>query len=313
MHVKAARRDRRLRSLAALGLWLAATAAQAQGATTPGQDEARANLNRTVVLASDDLPAFDKPPAGFADADAAIPHGQVTEFNYPSNATHTRRTAVVYLPAGYSADRRYPVLYLLHGIGGNQHEWNGYVRASAVLDRLIAQGKALPMIVVMPNGRSRPDDGSPPPEQTFTPEHFAAFTNFEADLLGSLIPAIDGKYSTAADAGHRAIAGLSMGGGQALNIGLAHLDSFAWIGGFSSAPNTRRLSELVPDTAAARSRLKLLYLSCGKQDGLINISQTMHHDLRQQGIAHVWNVDEHAHDRESWAENLYHFAQRIFR
>jgi len=83
--------------------------------------------------------------------------------------------------------------------------------------------------------------------------------------------------------------------------------------GVAAAPNTRPAAELLPDPAAARSRLKLLYLSCGKQDGLINVSQSMHRDLRDRSLPHVWNVDEHAHDRESWSENLYHFSQRIFR
>lgn len=302
-----------VRTLAGLGLAAAAAATQAQGNAASGLDEARANLNRAVVLAADDMPAFDKPPAGFADASATVPQGQVEEIGYLSAVTQTRRKALVYLPAGYKPQRRYPVLYLLHGIAGNQHEWRGYVRATLILDQLMAQGKSQPMIVVMPNGRARPDDGPPPPHETFTPEHIAAFASFEAELLGSLIPAVDASYSTAADAGQRAVAGLSMGGGQALNIGLSHLDRFAWIGGFSAAPNTRTAAELLSDMAAARSQPKLLYLSCGRQDGLINVSQSLHRALRERGLAHVWNVDEHAHDRESWAENLYHFTQRIFR
>lgn len=301
------------KALAGVGLFVAAGAAQAQASAPSGQDEARANFNRTIVLAADDVPAFAKPPAGFADASAAVPQGQVEEFSYESGVTQARRKAMVYLPAGYSTQRRYPVLYLLHGIGGNQHEWLGYVRAAPVLDKLIAQGKAKPMIVVMPNGRARADDCPPAQNQVFTPEHIAAFSSFEADLLRSLVPAIDAKYATEADAGHRALAGLSMGGGQSLNIGLANLDSFAWVGGFSSAPNTRPARELVPDVEAARRRLKLLYLSCGRQDGLINVSQAVHRDLRDRGLSHTWHVDEYGHDRESWAENLHHFAQRIFR
>jgi len=177
----------------------------------------------------------------------------------------------------------------------------------------MAQGKALPMIVVMPNGRALADDQPPPPARTFTPEHIAGFAAFEADLLGSLIPAVDAKYPTVADAAHRAIAGLSMGGGQALNFGLSHPEAFAWVGGFSSAPNTRPAQELLRDPAAAQRQFKLVYLSCGNRDGLINVSQAMHRQLRDLGIAHVWNVDESGHDRESWAENLHHFAQRLFR
>ena len=285
-----------LAGTAALFLATVATAVNAQDGTAAG-----------------DVPAFAAPPQGFADESPDVRHGQTQEFSYESAVTQTRRKAMVYLPAGYAPDRRYPVLYLLHGLSGNQYEWAGYVRATVILDKLIASGRAEPMIIVMPNGRARTDDGPPPPDQMFTTAHFAAFASFEADLLRSLIPAIDGRYSTLADAQHRAIAGLSMGGGQALNIGLTHLDTFGGVGGFSSAPNTKTAAELLPDADTARRKLKLMYLSCGSQDRLISASQSFHRALRDGGIPHIWHVDAHAHDRESWAENLYHFAQRAFR
>ena len=234
-------------------------------------------------------------------------------FVYASPVTQTRRTANVYLPPGYTAQQRYPVLYLLHGIAGNQDEWRGYVRGPAILDKLLASGQAVPMIVVMPNGRALADDAPPPADEVFTPGHAAGFEKFERDLLDFLIPAVDSAYPTLADREHRAIAGLSMGGGQALNFGLAHLDRFAWIGAFSPAPNTHGIDELVPDPAVARRDLKLLYLSCGNQDGLISVSQAAHRGLVQRDVPHLWNVDDHGHDRESWAENLHRFAQLIFR
>ena len=268
---------------------------------------------RAVELASDDVRAYPAAPQGFADERAGVAQGSVVEFSYDSGVTGTRRKASVYLPAGYTAQRRYPVLYLLHGITGNQHEWPGYVHAQAILDQLIADGKAVPMIVVMPNGRALPDDRPPPAERTFTSEHVAGFAQFERELLEFLIPAIDKAYPTLAERGQRAIAGLSMGGGQALNFGLGHLDTFGWVGGFSSAPNTRPATALLPEPALARSQLKLLYLSCGSQDGLIKVSQDLHRYLKQNGVPHVWNVDGHGHDRESWTDNLYHFARLVFR
>ncbi|MDR7299289.1 enterochelin esterase-like enzyme [Pelomonas aquatica] len=301
------------KTLATLALLALATAASAQGVETVTPDRARANFGRPITLAADDVRAFPAPPAGFADARPGVAAGRVEDLSYASGVTGTQRKASVYLPPGYSAEKRYPVLYLLHGIGGNQHEWRGYVRADAVLDNLIADGKSLPMIVVMPNGRALPDDTPPPADRVFTPEHASAFAKFERDLLEFLIPAVDAKYPTLADRGHRAIAGLSMGGGQALNFGLAHLDTFAWVGGFSSAPNTKPAAALLPDPAGVRRQLALLYLSCGNKDGLINVSQGVHQALKQHEIPHLWNVDEHGHDRESWAENLYHFAQRLFR
>ena len=173
----------------------ASTTAQGQDAEVSAE-QARANFARPVVLAADDVRAFAAPPAGFADARPGVAQGRVEDFAYESAVTGTRRTARVYLPPGYEKGRRYPVLYLLHGIGGNQDEWRGYVRANAVLDNLAAAGATVPMIVpmivVMPNGRALADDRPPPAERVFTPEHAAAFARFERDLLESLIPAVDG-------------------------------------------------------------------------------------------------------------------------
>jgi enterochelin esterase-like enzyme len=292
---------------------LLSAVAHARQADPVSPESARANFGRAIVLAADDVRVTPEPPRGFDAARPGVAQGQVEEFSYLSGVTGGRRKALVYLPAGYSRERTYPVLYLLHGIGGNQHEWTGYVRANAVLDNLIADGRAVPMIVVMPNGRALPDDSVPPPDQVFTEANAAGFAKFERDLLDFLIPAVQAAYPVQADARHRALAGLSMGGGQALNIGLSHPETFAWIGGFSSAPNTRPTAELTPDPGALRKQLALLYLSCGNRDGLISVSQRVHRDLLGQGIRHVWNVDASGHDRESWSDNLYQFSQRLFR
>ena len=103
-----------------------------------------------------------------------------------------------------------------------------------------------------------------------------------------------------------------MGGGQSLNFGLGHLDTFAWVGGFSSAPNTRPPAELVPDPAAAREKLKLLWLGCGNKDGLIRISQDVHAYLKDKNVPHIWHVDSHGHDGQEWSNNLYLFTQQLF-
>jgi enterochelin esterase-like enzyme len=300
---------------AALGLAMLGAAGQspAEGAQAVTPDRARADFARPVTLAADDVRIFAEPPPGFADPRPGVAAGRVEPFSYDSGVTGTRRSANVYLPPGYSPQRRYPVLYLLHGIGGTQDEWGGYVRAHTILDNLIAGGQAVPMIVVMPNGRALPDDRPPPADRVFTPAHAAGFARFEHDLLDHLVPAVQAAYPALGGPRHRAIAGLSMGGGQALNFGLTHLGLFAWVGGFSAAPHTRPAAELLPDPAAVRSQLALLYLSCGNRDGLINVSQALHRGLAQRGIPHLWHVDGHGHDRESWAENLYHFAQRLFR
>ena len=185
------------------------------------------------------------------------------------------------------------MLYLLHGIGGDETEWIRFATPDALFDNLIADKKAEPMIVVIPNGRALADDSAS--GNQFAPEKVAGFARFEQDLLENLIPAIEKKYSALTDREHRALAGLSMGGGQTLNFGFAHLDTFAWLGAFSSAPNTKPPAELVPDPAAAKARLKLLYLSCGNKDGLINISQGVHAYLKQHDVPHIWNVDDEGH------------------
>jgi enterochelin esterase-like enzyme len=290
-----------------------ATIALAQ--ETPEQvsaERARANFERRVVLAADDVRAFPDAPAGFDQRPATGLAGRIEGFEYESSVTGTRRKAVVYLPPHYSSDRKYPVLYLLHGFGGNEWEWSGYIHADVIVDQLISSGRAVPMIVVMPNGRALVDDRAPAPEKIFTPQNAAGFAKFERDLIDCLIPAVQAKYSAGTDREQRALAGLSMGGGQSLNFGLTHLDTFAWVGGFSSAPNTRSPAELVPDPAAARERLKLLYLSCGNQDGLISVSQGVHVYLKQQNVPHIWNVDNHGHDGTTWGSNFFHFAQRLF-
>lgn len=272
----------------------------------------RPNRPPPAVLGPDDVRAFPDAPPGFDAAKAGVTPGRIELLEYDSTVTGARRKANVYLPAGYTPERKYPVLYLLHGLAGNHDEWRGYIHADAILDNLLAEKLAEPMIVVMPNGRALPDDRIPPADRMFAPAVIEGFGRFEKDLLDCLIPAVQAKYSTYVDREHRAIAGLSMGGGQALNFGLKHLDTFAWIAGFSAAPNRRPLTELLPDLGAARRQIKLLYLSCGNQDGLFAGPQHFHRELKECGLPHVWNVNAHGHDRETWANNLYHFAQRIF-
>jgi len=262
-----------------------------------------------ITLNPDDVQAFPEPPEGIIADRADVPHGKLEMIEYDSKSVGARRKTYVYTPPGYSPEKKYPVLYLLHGIGGDETEWHRFAKPNLLMDNLLAEGKAVPMIIVMPNGRAQKDD-RPGPNAFATAPAFAAF---EKDLLEDLIPAIESRYSVQADRGHRAVAGLSMGGGQSLNFGLGHLDTFAWVGGFSSAPNTKPPAQLLPDPAAAREKLKLLWLSCGNRDGLIRISQGVHRYLKEKDVPHVWNVDGHAHDGTHWRNNLYHFLQRVFR
>lgn len=289
----------------------AASTVMTESAADVSAERARRNFARPVVLGPDDVQVFPRPPAGFDAVRPGVARGRIERFSYASGVTRTTRHANVYLPPGFSPGRKYPVLYLLHGIAGDEFEWLGYVRAAEILDNLHAEGTIEPMIVVFANGRALPDDRAT--KNPFTPENAAGFANFERDLFDFLIPAIDAGYPVLADREHRAVAGLSMGGGQALDFGLTHLGDFAWVGAFSPAPNTWPGARLVPDPAAARSGLRLLYLSCGNRDGLINVSQGVHAYLKAHAVPHVWNVDAGPHDRPTWEANLYWFARRLFR
>jgi len=269
----------------------------------------RGGFGGPIELGPDDKPAFDDPPAGFNARRENVPHGELTMVQYDSKTVGTRRQMLVYTPPGYSTDRKYPVLYLLHGIGGDEREWQRLCRPENILDNLLADGKIQPMVVVMPNGRAQVNDRAEGNVFASAP----AFANFENDMFKDVIPTIESRYSVYTNRENRALAGLSMGGGQSLNFGLGHLDAFAWIGGFSSAPNTKPPAELVPDPAATREKLKLLWLSCGNKDGLIRISQGVHNYLKEKNVPHVWHVDSNAHDGTEWANNLYLFVQHIFK
>ncbi|MEW4570042.1 alpha/beta hydrolase-fold protein [Tautonia sp. JC769] len=262
-----------------------------------------------IVLNPDDVPAFPDPPAGFDEPRDGIPRGTLEMISYESESVGTTRRMNVYTPPGYSEEREYPVLYLLHGIGGDETEWQRFARPDVLLDNLIAEGAAEPMIVVMPNGRAQQNDRAEGNVFAGAP----AFAAFEEDLLNDVIPAIESRYSVKADREHRALAGLSMGGGQALNFGLAHLDTFAWVGAFSAAPNTKPAAELVPDPDRAREQLKLLWIACGAKDNLLRISQGVHAHLKENDVPHVWHVDGNGHDPTEWKNNLYLFVQRLFR
>jgi enterochelin esterase-like enzyme len=248
-------------------------------------------------------PGFDIPKENIA-------HGKIDTITYTSKTVGTNRRALIYTPPGYSANKKYPVLYLLHGIGGDEKEWYTGGNPQVILDNLYANGKVEPMIVVLPNGRAIKDDRAT--GNIMAPDKVQGFATFEKDLLNDLIPYIEKKFPVYTDKEHRAIAGLSMGGGQSLNFGLGNLDKFAWIGGFSSAPNTKPPQELLPNPAAAR-QLKLLWISCGASDGLITYSKRTHDYLTKNNVPHIYFIEPGVHDFKVWKNSLYMFSQLLFK
>lgn len=270
---------------------------------------------------ADTIPSFPDPPAGFNVQRNNVPHGKLAVVRYDSKTLGKLREMNVYTPPGYSSDKKYPVLYLLHGLGADYRQWTEWCQADNIVDNLIADGKIQPVIVVFPNCDARLTVAdTTTANRSGRADGFEGYRKpFEEDLLKDIIPYIDSHYSTIKDRKYRALAGLSMGGGQSLNIGLHHLETFACIGGFSSAPNTNRFGgmytdvQFVPDIKAARKKLKLLWIGCGTKDGLFRISEKAHQYLAEIGLPHVWNVDANGHDNNEWDRNLYLFSQHIFK
>ncbi len=277
-------------------------------------------VGEPIKLAPDDKPAFNNPPVGFRDKRDDLPHGLITTVQYDSKTVGKRREMMVYTPPGYSPDKKYPVIYLLHGLNSGNGQWPYWVRADYVIDNLLAVGKIKPAIMVFPNCNTNMTVENPKPDEK--EERKSGYkgygASFENDLLKDIIPYIESHYSVYTDRKHRALAGLSMGGGQSLNIGLSHINTFAYVGGFSSAPNTNEFgglsdTKLLADVKAAKKRLKLLWLGCGSKDGLFSVSQRVHQYLKKQEVPHIWHVDDNGHDDVEWANNLYYFAQHIFK
>jgi enterochelin esterase-like enzyme len=250
-------------------------------------------------------------PKGFDQLRTAIAHGKIDTISYVSKTVGTTRKALVYTTPGFSKDKKYPVLYLLHGIGGDEKEWLKGGTPQIILDNLFAEGKIKPMIVVLPNGRAIKDDRAT--GNIMAPDKVQGFATFERDLLDDLIPFIEKTYPTLTDRENRAIVGLSMGGGQSLNFGLGNLDKFAWVGGFSSAPNTKLPEVLVPNPEEAKKKLKLLWISCGDKDGLITYSKRTHDYLLQNNVPHVYYLEPGGHDFKVWKNGLYMFSQFLFK
>lgn len=249
-------------------------------------------------------------PAGYDQEREGVARGMITTIEYPSSTVGNTRKTMVYTPPGYSTERKYSVLYLLHGIGGDEREWHDHGKPQIILDNLYDDQMLKPMIIVLPNGRAMQNDRAE--GDIFAPDKVQAFETFESDLLHDLIPYIEANYSVMTDRLDRAIAGLSMGGGQSLNIGLGNLDHFAWVGAFSPAPNTKLPELLVPKTQKTVEMLSLLWLSCGDLDSLKHVSDRTHAYLAQHALPHIWVEEQGDHNWPVWKNGLYQFSKLIF-
>lgn len=259
-------------------------------------------------------------PSGFDEKQDGVAYGKVVRESYYSDTTGKYRKVNIILPLDYTGEKEYPVLYLLHGIGGDENEWlDG--NPAYVVGNLVAEGLARDMIIVIPNCRARANDAA---TTEFSLEHYAAFDNFINDLRDNLMPYIEKEYSIATGRKNTAIAGLSMGGRESLNIGLHMPETFGYIAAFSPGfgvfayenqgvkedglftEETFRLPEEYKDNT-------LLMLNNGISEGGENaLGGQCHKVLEKNEIPHLFYVTEGGHDFKVWKHGLYNFALQIF-
>lgn len=264
------------------------------------------------------------PGADFMEA-ARVPHGAVAEVHYYSTALGRHRRMHVYTPPGYEQNStKYPVFYLLHGAGDCDDSWSTVGRAGFILDNLIASGKAKPMIVVMPAGHTSTSFGMGGRDLQSTVDEFSQ------DFLKDIVPCVESRYRVLKGAGNRAIAGLSMGGMQTLNLAVSNLKDFAYIGVFSSGifgsapmgkaapaaaqqPDWETQHRAALDDASLKKHLKLVWFATGKDDFLLNTTRSSVEMLKKHGFSPVYKETEGGHTWANWREYLHEFAPQLFR
>jgi enterochelin esterase-like enzyme len=244
-----------------------------------------------------------------------VPHGTVHQHNYLSKALNRPRELWVYTPPGYeqnvtaNSSARYPLLVLQHGSGDNHQTWVVHGKAHWILDNLLAAKRARPMIVVMLDGHplgAASRDASPQ-------RRGAAMDAFRRELFEDALPLVESLYQVEPDAARRAIAGLSMGGGQSLSVGLTNLDRFAWVGAFSAAPPSAETTQaILADPARSNAKLKLLWIGCGQDDVLRSRNEAFVALLQEKGVGHEWRLTSGDHSWPVWRGYLAEFIPKLF-
>ncbi|MGC9326606.1 MAG: esterase [Candidatus Hinthialibacter sp.] len=243
-----------------------------------------------------------------------VPHGAMTMHWYESSAADGQRRRIhVYTPPGYfeNGERSYPVLYLLHGAGDNDSHWMWMGRANVIADNCIADAKAVPMIIVMPDGHVPVRQHEGEDRQAYRQRANDAFEN---DMLHEIMPLVETCYRIQKDRQHRAIVGLSMGGGQSLRVGLNNLDRYAWVGGFSASARglDAVLEKLSVDVQKTNEQLKLLWIAIGKDDFLLQQNHQFVKALKDHKIRHTYTETEGKHQWSVWRRYLAEFLPMLF-
>jgi enterochelin esterase-like enzyme len=250
----------------------------------------------------------------FFDAQS-VPHGEIRTLWYQSKSLNVLRRVNVYTPPGYDAARqnRYPVLYLLHGANLDETAWTRFGRVNLILDNLLAAGKTQSFIVVMPFGYGVASDAMPQAQSGGPSQNT---TLFGRDLLEDVIPLVESRYRVSTSRDQRAIMGLSMGGGQALGIGLSHLELFSYVGGFSAALRPAEFEKtfagIIGDPNATNKKLHLLWIGCGTEDSLFPAAKGFSEFLDQHNIKHTFHSSGGAHTFMVWRNYLNDVAPLLF-
>ena len=245
----------------------------------------------------------------------SVPHGSVSRVWADVNDGRQRRM-VVYTPAGYEpSNERYPVLYLLHGMGGDENAWLELGRTSQILDNLIAQGKAEPMIVVMPYANPYPELQQSGRNVT---QDIMGTDVFCSEIINEVIPYIEANYNVKKGAKNRAIAGFSMGGRQSLACGLGNLDRVRWVGAFAPAIfgneyETNFANGLYEPLKKAERKLELMWLGCGSEDFLIQASRGLDAYLTEQGFEHTFYNPGGGHTWMNCRDYIELLAKELFK
>ena len=238
-----------------------------------------------------------------------VPHGTVEINWHKSTVVGETRPVWIYTPPGYDKDktRKYPVLYLLHGRNATAADWTQAGLANFILDNLLAEKKAVPMIVVMPLGHVIPFDAP-------TPENNEVFKNY---LIKEVIPMVEARYRALPRRENRAVFGLSMGGAQALGIGLGRLDLFSQVGTYSAGSTPGDLEKLIEpalkDAPAVNKQLKLFWIGCGKQDALFARNEALSKTLGDRQVKHTFRATDGVHNWTIWRQYLFETAPLLFR
>lgn len=283
-------------------LSLVIAAGKASAEESPKESDISKSPSQSWRVSPEELDAL-------CQSNADIPHGTIHTETFVCKTTGITKKCCVWTPPGYEkSEQKYPVLYLLHGIGDDETGWRVKGSADNILDNSLAKGRLKPMIVVMPNGFVSGEKPSEQVEGGGIPwKQMPGSQKFDDYFIKDVMRVVEAKYRIKSDREHRAIAGLSMGGGQSLEVGLNHLDLFSSIGNFSGAVHRTNMVEKYPvlkDAKTLNAKLKVFYHACGKSDFLYEANRKLVDDLTKGGVRHIYREMEGAHIWPIWKQSL---------